>query len=111
MDRNKLHLLHVRDAVDKILEYSNGLTFDEFAKNTTFYDAILMQIIVLGEAVFNLSDEFKEIHHELPWYEAVGLRNRIAHGYLETKPESIWDTVVNDIPKLKRQIDQILKKY
>jgi len=90
------------------LEYSDTLTFEEFAKSSTSYDAILLQLIVLGEAVFNLSDEFKETHDQLPWFEVVGLRNRIAHGYLETKPDVVWDTVNNDIPKLKKQIDQIL---
>ncbi|MCX6809203.1 MAG: DUF86 domain-containing protein [Candidatus Berkelbacteria bacterium] len=111
IDRDKLHLLHIRDAAGKILEYSSSLSFDEFVKNSTFYDAILMQIIVLGEAVNTLSAEFKEIHHDLPWYEAVGLRNQIAHGYIETKPDIVWDTVVNDIPKLKKQIDLILDNY
>lgn len=103
-----LHLLHIRDAVEKILKYSSKITFDEFAKNDKDYDAILMQIIVIGEAVNNLSADFKEAHHDLPWYEAVGLRNRIAHGYVETRPDVVWDTIKKDMPELKKQIDHIL---
>lgn len=111
IDRDKLHLLHIRDAAGKVLEYSSSLSFDEFVKNSTLYDAILLQIIVLGEAVNQLSDKFKETHHNLPWYEAVGLRNQIAHGYIETKPDIVWDTVVNDIPELKKQVDSLLNNY
>ena len=107
-DNENLHLLHIRDAVEKILKYSSQITFDEFAKNDKDYDAILMQIVVIGEAVNNLSAEFKEAHHDLPWYEAVGLRNRIAHGYVETRPDVIWDTIKKDMPELKKQIDLIV---
>ncbi len=110
-DREKLHLLHIRDAVEKILKYSSEISFDRFAENDKDYDAILMQIVVIGEAVNNLSTKFKAIHHDLPWYEAVGLRNRIAHGYVETKPDVVWDTVKKDMPELKKQVDSLLENY
>ena len=107
-NRDKLHLLHIRDAVEKVLEYSKEITFDEFVKSDKDYDAILMQIVVIGEAVNNLSDEFKEEHRNLPWYEAVGLRNRIAHGYLDVKPEVIWQTIKEDFPTLIEQIKKLI---
>ncbi|MFA6423028.1 MAG: DUF86 domain-containing protein [Patescibacteria group bacterium] len=111
MERNKLRLLHIRDSIEKIFEYSNEITFDEFAKNNKDYDAILMRIIVIGESVNELGNEFKEQYHDLPWHQAVGLRNQIAHGYIDIKPEIIWDTVKSDLPELKKQVDQILDNY
>ena len=35
-----LHLLHIRDAIEKIMQYSSKITFNEFAKNDKDYDAI-----------------------------------------------------------------------
>ncbi len=107
--RDRVHLLHIRDAVEKILKYSTEITFDDFAKIDMHYDAVLMQIVVIGEGINDLSDEFKEKYNDVPWYEAVGLRNRIAHDYVEIKPAVIWDTVKRDMPKLKKQVEKILK--
>lgn len=65
----------------------------------------MMQLMVIGEAVHALSDEFKEAHHNMPWHQAVGLRNKTAHGYFDINPKIVWDTINNDLPKLKKQIE------
>lgn len=111
VSRDKLYLLHIKDAAEKAANYLSKTNLTEFSKNNLDYDAILMQIIVIGESVNNLSDEFKEEHRDLPWYEAVGLRNRIAHGYFDIKPEVVWKTVEQDLPKLKKQVQDILKNF
>lgn len=109
IDRDKLHLLHIRDAIEKIEGYLSEITFDDFAKMKQHYDAILMQIIVIGEAVNNISDEFKEKYHNLPWYQAVGLRNRIAHGYVDVNIEVVWQTIKEDLPTLKKEVASLLE--
>ena len=111
MTRDKLHLLHIRDALNKIEEYSKDLSYDDFASIRVEFDAIMMQIIVIGEAVNQLSDEFKEKYHDQPWHKAVGLKNQTAHGYIDIKPGIVWDTVKTDLPVLKRNILEILKQY
>jgi len=108
-DRDRLHLLHIRDSTEKVLEYLKDTTFDDFKKREKDYDAILMRMVVIGEAVNDLTPKFKEKHHDLPWYEAVGLRNRIAHGYINIDPKVVWDTVTNDFPDLRKKLEEILK--
>lgn len=108
MERNRLHLLHIRDAIEKIEFYSKDISFDTFNKLGKDYDAILMQVVVIGEAVNELSDEFKDDHYHLPWDKAVGLRNRIAHGYLDVNPKIIWQTIKEDLPNLKKDIEALL---
>lgn len=101
--------MHIRDSIDRILEYAKKISYDEFAKKDKEYDAILMRVIVIGESVHELSNEFREKHHNLPWHKAIGLRNQIAHGYIDIKPEIVWDTIKNDLPELKKQIEKLLK--
>jgi len=110
VSRDKLYLFHIKDAAGKAANYLSKTNLAEFSKNNLDYDAILMQIIVIGESVNSLSDEFKEKHRELPWYEAVGLRNRIAHGYFDVKPEVVWKTVEQDLPKLRKQVQDIIEE-
>lgn len=108
MERNRLHLLHIRDAIEKVLSYAKDTDFDIFNQKSVEFDAIMMQIVVIGEAVNELSDEFKEEHHKLPWHKAIGLRNRIAHGYIDVKPEIVWQTIKEDLPSLKKDIESLL---
>ena len=58
-------------------------------------DAVLMRLLALGEEIGHLSDEFKNQHPKLHWYNVIGLRNRIAHGYFEVDPELIWETLTD----------------
>ena len=69
-----------------------------------------MQFVVIGEMVNSLSVDFQEKHSSLPIHQIVGMRNEIAHGYFEIKPETVWQTVQKDIPELKRDIKKIIKR-
>ncbi|KKP87885.1 MAG: hypothetical protein UR93_C0029G0011 [Berkelbacteria bacterium GW2011_GWA2_35_9] len=109
MDRDRLHLLHIRDAIEKIEKYSSRVSFENFAKIGLDYDAILMQIVVIGEAVNELSDEFREKHYNLPWHKPVAMRNKIAHGYFGIEPKIIWQTIKDDLPILKKEIEKLIK--
>lgn len=108
IDRDKLHLLHIRDAIEKVEHYSKKLSYAEFAKHDVFFDAIMMQIMVIGEAVNSLSEDFKESHNKMPWHQAVGLRNKTAHGYFDLNPEIIWQIIQQDLPKLKKQVEKLI---
>lgn len=109
-DRDKLYLLHMRDAIGKIELYSKGKESDDFSKDEQSFDAVMMQFIVIGESVNNLSDEFKDSHHDLSWHEAVGLRNQTAHGYFDIDKAIVWQTIKEDLPVLKKEITNILNK-
>jgi len=64
----------------------------------------MMQFIIIGEAVNNLSAEYKDSHPELPWSQAVGLRNQTAHGYFDIDPKIVWQTIKEDLPILKKAL-------
>ncbi|MGA2666915.1 MAG: DUF86 domain-containing protein [Patescibacteria group bacterium] len=109
INRDRLNLLHIRDSVTQVIKYTQGISFEDFKRGDKDYDAILMRIIVIGEAINDLSNEFKEKHSDLPWHKAVGLRNRIAHGYVTVEPEVIWQTITEDFPEFKNQLEKLLK--
>ena len=57
----------------------------------------------------HISNEFQEKHPELPWFQMRGIRNKIVHDYLEINVDVIWDTVKNDLPALKAQVQKLLE--
>jgi len=39
----------------------------------------------------------------------IGTRNRIIHGYDKISDDLIWSIVINTLPKLKEEVDSLLK--
>ncbi len=49
-------------------------------------------------------------HPELPWIEMRGMRNKMIHAYFDVDVKVVWSTVKQDLPALKKQIEQILNE-
>lgn len=107
-NEDKIHLERIVEAIDRAEYHLAGLKFDDFKGDKTRYDAVLMQMVNIGEMVNRLSESFREEHSDFPWHEATGMRNQIAHGYFEIESKEIWDTAKKDLPKLKKQIIKLL---
>jgi uncharacterized protein with HEPN domain len=71
-------------------------------------DAVMHQIEIIGEASNSISDEFRERHSLLPWMQMRAIRNKIVHDYRGINLHIIWDTVLNDLPALKKQVQSLL---
>lgn len=101
---DKIRLLHIRDAIDTILEYTKGYDFESFETDQKTYDATCRQLEIIGEASNHLSETFLETHAEMPWAQIIAFRNVLIHQYFGLDERSIWDIVKNNIPMLKTQI-------
>ncbi len=75
---------------------------------------MIRNIEIIGEAanhIQNMSPAFVANHGELPWLEMRGTRNKVIHEYFDVDWDMVWDTVNDDLPKLKRQIDGLLTEF
>ena len=75
-----------------------------FDVDSAVQDAILYQIIVLGEAakaVVKADAELANDLSEVEWSLLAKMRDRVAHRYWETDRELVWATATKDIPELK----------
>lgn len=67
-EKDKLNLQDIIDAINKIQEYSKNISsLEEFEKNSIIFDAVLMNIIVIGESANRLSDFLKENNAYIEW--------------------------------------------
>ena len=53
--------------------------------------------------------DFKERHFEIPWREIAGMRDQLIHGYFGIDLNIVWKTVKKDIPKLKKEIKELVE--
>jgi len=107
-NKDKLYLERILEAVDAISVYVVGYDYNRFVNDKKTYDAVLMQFVNIGEMINRLSEEFHEEHSDLPWHKAIGMRNEIAHGYLDVKPKVVWKTAKKDLPVLRKDIERLL---
>lgn len=71
-------------------------------------DACFMNLTQIGENVVKLDDDFISKYKDIKWNEMKGLRNRIVHDYDGVEIQIIWDTIKDDLPKLKKQLQAII---
>ena len=64
-DRNRLE--HILDQIDKILNIAKDKSFAEFNEDPLLFGAISYYTMIIGEATYMLTKEFKELHPSTPW--------------------------------------------
>lgn len=108
--RDKGRLLHIVKYSTNVEEMTAGITYEEFSHDKLRYYAIMKNVEVVGEAAYMLTKEFIALHPELPWRQIIGMRHVLVHGYATVSPDKLWETAVNDIHQLKKQVEEYLKE-
>ncbi|MEK7141000.1 MAG: DUF86 domain-containing protein [Patescibacteria group bacterium] len=103
------YLLHIRDAIALIAEWSTGKTAEDFMGDEKLQSAIIRQLEIIGEAARNVSDERKLATPEIPWRPIMAARNTLIHGYFTVDEKKVWDMVQVDIPMLQKHITSLLE--
>ncbi len=105
--KDEKRLQDILDAITAIEAYSVS-SYDEFIADHKSQDAILYNLIIIGEAANQISDEFQEKHHTIPWSSMIGTRNIIVHGYDQVKLPIVWEILQRDLDHLKLEISRVL---
>jgi len=111
MKDNILYLSHIISAIDRItIAIQDTPTKNDFVDEDSWEtsELVFRQLEVIGEAVRNLPDDFREQYPDIPWKQIAGMRDYLIHEYFNINYERVWDTVINDIPILEEQIRDIL---
>ena len=96
---------------EKIGTYTRGLDRDAFIADDMVHDATLRNLELIGEAATLVPDAIRNTHPEIPWRDVVGVRNRLAHGYLGIDDDAVWSIVRDDIPALPPALRRLLAAH
>lgn len=112
MTDNRLtdYLDHMRQAAADACGFVEGMTQAEFLQDKRTQQAVVLSLIVLGEAATKVMDRheaFATANDQIPWRNMRGMRNRIAHGYFDIDLEVVWDTVRTALPTLRLQLEAL----
>lgn len=109
-NRQADYLEHMRQAAADACSFVEGLSKADFLADRRTQQAVIMSLIIIGEAVAKLMDghgEFTQRHNQIPWRSMRGMRNRIAHGYFDINLHVVWETVQLALPELIVQLDAV----
>ena len=81
-----------------------GYTYDKFVADKRTYYSVMKNVEVVGEAAFMLTKAFKEAHPATPWNVVQGMRHVLVHDYATIDPKELYNTAVNDMQPLRKQI-------
>lgn len=109
MDRNIIILKKMLEEIDCLEGYTKEFDFDVFMQSEDKKRVVAMTLINIGELVRHLTKDFRKSAKDLPFDDAIGLRDIAAHGYKTLKFERIWNTVKIDIPDMKAKIKKLVQ--
>ncbi len=104
----KFLLEDILESAQKIIAYTNDMSFDDFIKDDKTIDAVVRNFEIIGEAAKRVPEDFKSIHPEIEWYRIIGFRNRIIHDYFGIDYSVVWKIKEEDVPILSDFIQQAI---
>lgn len=106
--KDKSRLEHILDAIDTILEKSDGLTYEDLTADKIVFGGIVYYTMVIGEAAYHLSKAFKEKYNETDWLQITKMRHNLVHGYYQVDPKVVWFVLKDDLLPLREQVTRYI---
>jgi len=112
MNRNRLpdYVDHIQQAATDVCTFVQGLTKDDFLADKRTQQAVIMSLMIIGEAATKAMERyaaFTQAHPEVPWRNMRGMRNRMAHGYFDIDLHVVWETTQEWVPELLKQLPAV----
>ena len=106
-------ILFVQDILERIelIESSTkDISRSKFEKNLILIDATIRRLEIIGEAAKNIPEKFRRKYSKIEWRKIAGTRDVLIHAYFGVDLDLTWRIIKKDLPKLKSEIKDILKK-
>jgi len=108
--KDKKLLEDILKAIESIEAYAVD-SFDVFQADSKTQDAVLYNLIIIGEAANRITEQFRDNNPSIPWSSLIGTRNIIMHGYDQVRLQIIWGIMQRDLTNLKAKITEVLDIY
>src|SRR3989442_12219098 len=99
-------LQHILESINLILNYTLDISKEKFLSSNSIQDMVFRRLEIIGEAVKNLPQDFKDNNLHIEWREIAGLRDVLIHNYFGVDLDLTWKVIEKDIPELKIKIEE-----
>ncbi len=102
--RDKNLLENMVEAIDYALSFAEGYSYEAFVQDKRTYFAVVKNMEIVGEAAYQLTNEFRDSHPHTPWKVIINMRHILVHGYADIVPSVLWQTIQADLLPLREQL-------
>ncbi len=101
----------IRDAAQYIIDRTTGTTLDVFCQNRDLRQVVERNFEIIGEAVRRLSHHDPDTAQRVTdFQQIIAFRNILIHAYDVIDPARVWRNIDGSLPRLKREVEQLLRE-
>ncbi|MBK8493203.1 MAG: DUF86 domain-containing protein [Saprospirales bacterium] len=101
---------HIFEETQFIIENSEGLSREGLDENEVLKRAIVRSLEIIGEAAKKVDEDLRDQYSSVAWSSMSKMRDKLIHHYFGVDYDIVMDVVLNKIPELHFQIQQILEE-
>ncbi len=105
----RVYIEDILDSITKIQQYTQTIDEQDFLTNTQLQDAVLRRLEIMGEAVKNIPQAFRDRYPQIPWKKIAGLRDVLIHEYFGVNMRRAWKVAKQDIFVLSDELKKVKK--
>jgi uncharacterized protein with HEPN domain len=112
MDRDpRAYLWDARDSADAIAEFVTGRTLNDYLADRLLRSAVERQFEIVGEALRQLEKTAPSLARQIPdLAHAITFRNILIHGYTTIDDRTVWRTIKESLPGLRKSLSALLDR-
>jgi uncharacterized protein with HEPN domain len=99
---------HMLEAAQKAMSFAAGRSRSDLDEDDMLTFALMKAIEIIGEAASKVSPITRERFGDIPWYQIIGMRNRLIHAYDEVSLDVLWQTVMSNLPPFVELLERIV---
>ena len=105
-----MYLEDILNAINRIEEYTRGLTFNSFVEDRKTVDAVIRNFEIIGEATKHIPERIRRDYPKVPWKDMAGMRDKLIHGYFGVQLDVVWKTVKERLPIVRPLVEEASAK-
>lgn len=105
----RLYLDDILECCDRVQEYTDGFSFDQFSSDPKTIDAVIRNLEIIGEAVKNLPSEVLQTRPDIEWRQIARFRDNVVHRYFGVRLPIVWNILQEETDRLGTAIQQLLE--
>jgi len=99
------------DAAREAMAFAAGRHRGDLDHDRMLVLALVKSIEIIGEAATQVGQAARERLPGIPWPSIVAMRHRLVRAYFDVNLDTVWNTVVEDLPPLLLALERAVMEH